>query len=141
MRHFIVRWLSLVALRRESSGGDRAGRIDPSSDMGRSARQPAAFRSVELRTQGTPCGEAKALAGKRILVAEAPSLPLQSCTLRCSCYYKPHDDRRDPEPRRRIDAGMSGTFYAGPERRSGHDRRSRNYSAEDNYYDYMRRRE
>jgi hypothetical protein len=137
MRNFIVRWLSLVPRRREKHGAAQPR----TEDTGRGAREPASYRAVELRTQGSACRAAKALAGKRMLVAEAPTLPLQGCMLRCSCYYKPHADRRTSEPRRLADVGVSGSFYNGPERRSGLDRRLGSRGADDNYYDYMRRRD
>lgn len=136
MPNFIVRWLSLTRLRKDKSATDRR----------RAKSEPAAgeahsYRSVELRTRGVACREAKARAGKRVLATEAPPLPLKGCTLRCSCYYKEHADRRDSEPRRLVDVGMSGSFYTGPERRSGRDRRRAERSSDDDYYDYMRRRD
>lgn len=136
MRNFIVRWLSLVPLPRVKRTSGTAQRPKPSAGPGSSP-----YRAVELRAQGPACRGARALAGKRMLAAEAPALPLPGCTLRCACYYKNHADRRSSEPRRLADAGVSGSFYMGPERRSGLDRRIGRRSAEDNYYDYMRRRD
>ena len=137
MPNFIERWLSLTRLRRPDKQSTDRRRVQE-----RAIGEGKSYRSVELRTRGVACRDAKSLAGKRILIDEAPPLPLKGCTLRCTCYYKEHPDRRDSEPRRIVDVGMSGTFYAGPERRSGLDRRRRHRDAEhDGYYDYMRRRD
>jgi hypothetical protein len=142
MRNFIVRWLSLVPLRRgEAAGpGARAPRPD---DAPQKARMTGSFPGVELRTRGTACRPARSLARKRLLATEAPPVPLEGCTLRtrCNCYYIQHDDRRSGEPRRNADAGISGSFYTGPERRSGLDRRRRKRSSDDSYYEYMRDRD
>ena len=132
---FIVRWLSLAPFRRETQHQHAA------KDGGvRAAPSKLSYRAVELRTRGPACAAARELAGKRLLVAEAPPLPLADCNARCMCYYEAHADRRRDEPRRAADLGVSGSFYAGPERRSGLDRRQTHRAAEDSYYDYMRRR-
>lgn len=141
MPNFIVRWLSLVQLRGGKTRGHRVLHAARSSDASRRTREITSFRGVELRTRGAACREAKALRGKRMLAAEAPPLPLKGCHLRCGCYYIEHEDRRSPEPRRRVDAGVSGAFYTGPERRSGLDRRRSSGPTPDNYYEYMRDRE
>lgn len=138
MANFIVRWLSLVPLRREKHA---ARRERSGGESGPAPHAAQSYRAVELRTQGPACRQAKALAGKRMLVADAPALPLAACKLRCVCYYQPHADRRSSEPRRLADIGVSGSYYTGPERRSGLDRRISGAGAEDNYYDYMRRRD
>ena len=108
----------------------------------RRANAPPAERenydAVEIRMHVSACKRARALAGKRFLVAEAPRLPLEGCNVRCKCSYKSHPDRRQ-EPRRSADVGMSSRFYVGPERRSGLDRRL-NHAGDDDYYGYMRRR-
>lgn len=138
MRAFIVRWLSLVPVGKNAR--TRTSAKKPPAH--RPAAERGDYRAVELRTHGPACRAARALAGKRVLIAEAPPLPLPNCAQsRCSCYYKHHADRRRDEPRRRADVGVSGTFYSGPERRSGLDRRqSHRAAADDDYYDYMRRR-
>jgi hypothetical protein len=83
------------------------------------------------------CAKVKALAGKRFLVAEAPSLPLEQCNAKCRCTYKNHSDRRQ-EPRRSSDVGVSSRFYVGAERRSGMDRRLIDRRGDDDYFGYMR---
>jgi hypothetical protein len=139
MANFIVRWLSLVPMRREKHAARRERSGGPSGPAPHGASQ--SYRAVELRTHGPACRPAKALAGKRMLVADAPALPLEGCKMRCACYYQQHADRRSSEPRRLADIGVSGNYYTGPERRSGLDRRISGTGAEDNYYDYMRRRD
>jgi hypothetical protein len=142
MRNFIVRWLSLVPLRRGEVAGHGA-RDARSGDARQKARTTGSFPGVELRTRGAACREAKALARKRLLATEAPPLPLNGCTLRtrCNCHYLQHEDRRSGEPRRNADAGISGSFYTGPERRRSLDRRRSGRGSDDSYYDYMRGRD
>src|SRR5690606_5179416 len=99
MRPFILRWLSLVPVRKR----EPAPRPETRTDAPVRPR-PGDFRAVELKTHGTACRAARAWLGKRILVADAPTLPLADCTLpRCVCYYKHHADRRRDEPRRAAD--------------------------------------
>lgn len=138
MRAFIVRWLSLMP----GSSPLRSRTSSKQPPEHRPTGAPGDYRAVALRTQGAACRAARALAGKRMLIAEAPPLPLPGCTqANCACHYKHHADRRREEPRRAVDVGLSGTYYAGPERRSGLDRRqSHRATTDDDYYGYMRRR-
>jgi hypothetical protein len=54
-----------------------------------------AYRAVELKLCGDPCEAALIIAGKRLLKAEAPPLPLEGCKSRkCNCCYIQYDDRR-----------------------------------------------
>jgi hypothetical protein len=136
---FITRWLSLVPLRKSTA---LAKRSTKDNERYRDPFEPRSYRAVELRTRGVACAQAKALLGHRMLAAEAPALPLRGCNIRCTCYYKSHADRRRSEPRRLVDAGITSSYYVGPERRSGFDRRQSHYHGQDeDYYDYMRRRD
>jgi hypothetical protein len=94
------------------------------------------YQAVEIRAHMNSCAQAKALAGKRFLVAEAPALPLDQCNASCRCTYKNHADRRH-DPRRSSDVGVSSRFYIGAERRSGMDRRLGDRRRDD-YFGYMR---
>ena len=79
------------------------------------------YAGVAIKTRAGCCAAAEALDGKRFLQAEAPLLPLKACTVAasaCECRYIRFDDRRD-DPRRAEDAGMSGQYYTGAERRIG----------------------
>ncbi|MDR1227726.1 MAG: hypothetical protein LBK55_01700 [Azoarcus sp.] len=54
-----------------------------------------AYRAVELKLCNNPCEAALILAGKRLLKAEAPALPLEGCKRgKCTCRYIQYDDRR-----------------------------------------------
>ena len=81
------------------------------------------FAAVELIPRAGSCASAKKLAGHRMLVAEAPVLPLDECGQRCRCAYKWYADRRQIN-RRRIDDGFPEHFvYQGRENRARPDRR------------------
>lgn len=96
------------------------------------------YEAVAVRPAPRACKEARSLAGKRFLVAEAPKLPLSTCTQRCTCAYESFPDRRD-ETRRAIDVGISSSWYVGPERRSGLDRRGTGPAdGNPSYYDFRR---
>jgi hypothetical protein len=72
-------------------------------------------------------------------VAEAPKLPLPACGQHCTCVYKSFNDRRD-ESRRAADVGITSSWYVGPERRTGRDRRGQGPpDGKPSYYDYRRR--
>ena len=93
------------------------------------------YAATELRVHGHACKAARALSGKRFLVAEAPKLPLETCNVRCRCTYQHHSDRRQ-EPRRSFDVGVTSE-YSGKERRSGLDRRGHRADEASDYYSFM----
>ncbi|MEM7219625.1 MAG: hypothetical protein AAF515_14750 [Pseudomonadota bacterium] len=68
------------------------------------------YRSVEVHHWNNPdaCAAVKALAKKRFLLHEAPSLPLAACSdpQACDCRYRRFDDRR-VGPRRDADLGIA----------------------------------
>jgi len=62
------------------------------------------WHAVGIRTASRACPVCKALAGRRFLSREAPSLPLAGCLTPAVCrtVYEHFDDRRDG-PRRGVD--------------------------------------
>lgn len=81
------------------------------------------FAGVEIRSGGTPCSAARALAGRVFLAADAPDLPLPDCTAeRCRCAFEKRADRRD-DARRWSDHGVEATITTAIERRTGAGRR------------------
>lgn len=59
------------------------------------------FHAVSIRIGSNACEQARALHGTRVLVADAPNLPLQSCDVDdCRCRLVHHGDRRDGDDRR-----------------------------------------
>jgi hypothetical protein len=87
------------------------------------------WHAVEVRVGLMACPECRALAGKRYLSSEAPSLPVAGCRQPQSCraVYQHHDDRR-AGPRR--DSEHPGASRVGQsrdglaEQRIGRGRRS-----------------
>jgi hypothetical protein len=81
------------------------------------------FHGVEIIGGSSCCGAARALAGERILSADAPRLPLADCShpKRCRCTYRHYTDRRS-DARREWDIGLPERFRE-DERRSGRGRR------------------
>jgi hypothetical protein len=117
---------------READGGPREG--DGGDPPARS------YEAVAIRSHRCACKAARQLAGVCFLVAEAPKLPLESCTLFCRCTYKSYPDRRR-DARRLADVGVTSTHYMGAERRSALNRRiSQHEGGSGDYYDFMRRR-
>ncbi|MDR2209806.1 MAG: hypothetical protein LBE22_12810 [Azoarcus sp.] len=86
------------------------------------------YRAVELQICNNPCEASLAIAGKRLLKSEAPSLPLEGCPYeKCHCTYTQYDDRRLMQ--RRIESspyGRAASWQSREERRKGtRDRRGR----------------
>ena len=69
-------------------------------------------RAVTVVTGATCCEAAKAVAGQRKLLADAPRLPLAECTMsdQCKCRYQKHTDRREEEERRLLGTGESSIW-------------------------------
>ena len=80
------------------------------------------YKSVSIVCPKKCCAAIKAVAGKRFLACDVPSLPLRECTQsnQCSCNFKKHEDRRDDE--RRF-VGTMSLLYAGAEKRKPRGRR------------------
>ncbi len=69
------------------------------------------YHAVEVRAAEGACELARAIRGVRFLSAEAPSIPLPSCTTgRCACVYVHHADRRVGQRR---DAYLHGAYRQG----------------------------
>lgn len=85
------------------------------------------YRAVSIRCGTGACHAARVLEGKRGLPEQLPRLPLSSCDAEhCRCTLKRHADRRDPDDRRALYAGMHGIQQANQkDRRAENDRRSR----------------
>jgi hypothetical protein len=99
------------------------------------------YRAVTLVTRSGACEQARELSGRRLLLDEAPILPLNGCTVvGCRCRYRDHPDRRH-EQRRSEDLGITSNLYAGPERRERRDRREPVDTQTDDstYFEYFRR--
>ena len=53
------------------------------------------YRCVVIKTGQQTCAKVRELAGKPILLNEAPLLPLTECDVaRCNCKFTRHEDRR-----------------------------------------------
>src|ERR1700722_546768 len=76
------------------------------------------FRAVSLAPSIMCCEAAKHAAGRRVLLCEAPRLPLQACTAPtdCSCKFRKDADRRDCD-RRLLGATETNRWFGGPESR------------------------
>jgi hypothetical protein len=84
------------------------------------------FRAVSLAPSGRCCAAAQLATGKRLLLRDAPRLPLQACTMpaNCSCKFRKNADRRDSD-RRLLGTTETNRWFAGPEsRKAGEGRRS-----------------
>jgi hypothetical protein len=93
---------------------------------GSRSNHEAACPAVSVISSGDCCEAAKELAGRKILMAEAPKLPLADCTqpLQCKCRFKKFMDRRDgDEDRRHLGSAARSVWYAGPQRRESPKRR------------------
>jgi hypothetical protein len=83
------------------------------------------FRAVSLAPSIRCCAAAKHATGRRVLLREAPRLPLDACTMptSCSCKFRKDADRRDSD-RRQLGATETNRWFAGPESRTRGGRRS-----------------
>jgi hypothetical protein len=87
------------------------------------------FHAVSIRIGSNACEQARALHGTRVLAANAPQLPLQSCDVQqCQCRLVHHGDRRDGDDRRSpFQRGFGGSATRRQDdRRSRPDRRRPN---------------
>lgn len=83
------------------------------------------FRAVSLAPSARCCSAAAHATGRRVLLREAPRLPLEACTMpaNCSCKFRKNADRRDSD-RRLLGATETNRWYAGTENRKRGGRRS-----------------
>jgi hypothetical protein len=84
------------------------------------------YRGAEVIAGTDGCEAARALANVRLLSAEVPRLPLNTCDrpATCNCSYRHFDDRRRRFARRVPHA----TAYRGVERRVRRGRRDSDYA-------------
>ena len=86
------------------------------------------YQAVSVHCYEGACDRAKKLQGERYLTAEAPVIPLSTCTAsRCHCVYRHHEDRRSGEKDRRKLHDLSGATPATSDmddRRHGSGRRA-----------------
>lgn len=79
------------------------------------------FRALSIVSAdgGTCCPTCDALAGRRLLLRDAPKLPIAGCEApQCACRYRHHGDRRERSPGRRLgDVGHFQPMHTGGERR------------------------
>jgi hypothetical protein len=82
------------------------------------------FQAIAIYRGITACEMARKFSEHRFLAREAPSLPLQGCTMsqQCECRYLKFKDRR-VEARRLDDFGAATRLYNGSERRGFRGRR------------------
>ena len=82
------------------------------------------FRAVSLVPSIRCCAAAKHAAGRRVLLREAPRLPLEACAMptNCSCKFRKDADRRDSD-RRLLGETETNRWFAGPESRKRGSRR------------------
>lgn len=83
------------------------------------------FRAASIAPSIGCCAAAKHATGKRVLLHEAPRLPLEACTMptSCSCKFRKDADRRDSD-RRLLGATETNRWFAGAESRKGVGRRA-----------------
>jgi hypothetical protein len=85
------------------------------------------FASVAVHCGEGGCAAARAIAGKRHLLEEAPELPLAHCAAEvCNCRFFRYGDRRSLLTNRRSHGPKSGRINNSlwkDNRRSGHERR------------------
>ena len=84
------------------------------------------YPAVTIATAADCCAAVSAFEGKRLLAAQAPPLPVPSCTMpaACRCRYKKYVDRREDDQGRRFHFGQErSAWYAGSQRRKSSGRR------------------
>lgn len=111
-----------------------AGDVKPSGSKGSAARkgvlpQRSQYKAVSVHATEGCCKDALALHDRRLLLEEAPRLPLETCDRigECQCTYRNHADRRSGDDRRNIVGSLSKAGQIGAEIsnvRCGMDRRA-----------------
>jgi hypothetical protein len=96
------------------------------SDTGRRPPQVGEHAAVSVVTRGECCSSAEVLSGLVMLASDAPSLPLESCSMpgRCLCSYREYSDRRLRAEDRRFPYGKRrAAWFMGVEKRKLRGRR------------------
>ena len=93
---------------------------EPGDDLGK-------YAAVSIYYGAAGCPAAEAIAGKRYLISESPTLPLQKCPAEtCVCGFSSHRDRRNFLTNRRSNSRLEPTPHdkiLDDNRRPGADRR------------------
>jgi hypothetical protein len=99
----------------------------------RAASEIRPYRAASVLVQGCACNGAKAIRGKRYLIADVPIIPLPECNQsQCQCRYVRHEDRRKKDERRAL-YSLQSDLYAVNEksdRRRGRGRRKSDWEPE-----------
>jgi hypothetical protein len=100
-----------------------SGRHRDVRDAKRASGKRADWRGVKVIATDQCCREAQEFSGRHFLTAEAPLLPLPSCTQKyCACRYRHFADRRIGARRLAERAALPRRIST--ERRGLHDRRA-----------------
>jgi hypothetical protein len=76
------------------------------------ARPVNPYASASVHRGASACAQVQELGDKRFLSAEAPQLPLATCSQeRCSCRYRRHPERRREDDRRDL-CSMQANLYS-----------------------------
>ena len=94
--------------KKSTSKGAKAQRKAAVSGVAETAKD---YKGIGIVCEDDACAAAKALRGKRYLVAEAPHVPLSDCDKNCQCRYEHYPDRRNPEGDRRSNFGMASDLH------------------------------
>jgi hypothetical protein len=79
------------------------------------------YRACTIEPGPGACAAVTRVQDQRILQIDAPMLPLPECgRLQCDCCYRRHEDRREPEPDRRLLGAMATQTYSHRERERRH---------------------
>jgi hypothetical protein len=117
----LVIWL-YMRQRQEKTSSATTEKVKPR------ATKNTAYHAVVIKFSQNGCAAAKAIAGRRFLATEAPTLPLPECDVsNCDCHFAHYDDRRARQDRRSPFATSMSTDGTGSfkrERRDSKDRRS-----------------
>lgn len=94
---------------------------------GKTTSQANQYKSVSIQPGESACPAATKFGNRRLLVSEAPALPLGSCSVdTCTCRYFTYGDRRSCLSNRRVSTRALpkvASFFRRGNRRKGVDRR------------------
>lgn len=91
------------------------------------AIQASKYKSVSIHPGENACAAAKKFGNRRLLVSEAPTLPLRNCSAKsCNCKFLSYGDRRSWLTNRRTNARKVtpiASLFSRGNRRKGAERR------------------
>lgn len=115
----LVIWL-YVRQRQEKSSSATTRKAKPR------AKKSTPYHAVVIKFSQNGCAAAKAIAGRRFLATEAPTLPLPECDVsNCDCHFVHFDDRRARQDRRSPFATTMSTDGTGSFKKERRDRKER----------------